>query len=139
MQASIFVAAVISLGLLGAFSAMKLHAQSAPQPSANQPVTFNPLRATHDVEVGKFYMDRGDFDGAITRFKDALLYKKNYAEPLRLLGEAYEKTNDSETALRYYNEYLKILPQSPDSRKVRERIAKIKSKLKKESPAAAQG
>lgn len=106
--------------------------KNAPAP-ASQTSSYNPYRAVHDVEVGKFYLRRGDYDGAIARFKEALLYKDNYAEPRMLLGEAYEKKNDPSTALRYYQEYLKILPESPHSKEVKERVARLKEKLRKDA------
>jgi outer membrane protein assembly factor BamD (BamD/ComL family) len=89
------------------------------------------MRAVHDVEVGKFYMKRGDVNGAIARFKDAVQYKPNYAEPCLQLGQAYEKKDDPATAIDYYQRYLKILPDTPESKKVRERIAKLEQKLQK--------
>ena len=106
-----------------------------PSPTSAAP-TYNPMRAVHDVEVGKFYMKRGDVDGAIARFKDAMLYKPNYAEPCLRLGQAYEKKDDSTAAIDYYQRYLKILPDTPESRKVRERIAKLEQKLQKDKSAA---
>ncbi|MGH9866317.1 MAG: tetratricopeptide repeat protein [Candidatus Acidiferrales bacterium] len=109
-------------------------AQNLPAPSA--PPTYNPMRAVHDVEVGKFYMKRGDVDGAIARFKDAMQYKPNYAEPCLQLGEAYEKKDDPASAIDYYQRYLKILPGAPESKKVRERIAKLEEKLQKGKSAA---
>jgi len=105
-------------------------AQNPPAPAAAP--TYNPMRAVHDVEVGKFYMKRGDVDGAIARFKDAMLYKPNYAEPCLQLGQAYEKKDDPHRAIDYYQRYLKILPATPESKKVRERIAKLEEKLQKD-------
>lgn len=109
-------------------------AQNQPAPSAAP--QYNPMRAVHDVEVGKFYMKRGDVDGAIARFKDAMQYKPNYAEPCLQLGQAYEKKNDPARAVDYYQRYLKILPDTPESKKVRERIAKLEEKLRKDKSAA---
>lgn len=83
------------------------------------------------MEVGKFYMKRGDLDGAIARYKDALLHKPNYAEPCLLLGQAYEQKNDAATAIRYYEQYLKILPDTSESKKVRKRIKELQEKMKK--------
>ncbi|HEV2297585.1 MAG TPA: tetratricopeptide repeat protein [Candidatus Acidoferrales bacterium] len=111
--------------------------QQKTAPSANQQTpSYNPYRAVHDVEVGKFYLKRGDLAGAIARFKEALLYKDNYAEPRLLLGEIYEKKNDAATAVSYYEEYLKILPNSAESKKVRERIARLQEKMRKDPSVA---
>ncbi|MGH9729744.1 MAG: tetratricopeptide repeat protein [Candidatus Acidiferrales bacterium] len=108
-------------------------AQKLPAPVAAP--TYNPMRAVHDVNVGKFYMKRGDIDGAIARFKDAMQYKPNYAEPCLLLGQAYEKKDDPNRAIDYYQRYLKILPGTPESKKVRERIAKLEEKIQKDKAA----
>lgn len=92
------------------------------------------MLAVHDVQVGEFYMKRGDTDGAIARFKDAQLHKPNYAEPCLLLGRAYEQKHDPSTAVRYYEQYLKILPNASESKKVRKRIAELQDKMKKDEP-----
>lgn len=99
---------------------------------------YDPVRATHDVEVGKFYMKRGDLAGAIARFKDAILYKPHYAEARLLLGEAYEKNHDPRRAIIYYKQYLEILPSTPESKKVRERIAALQDKLAKQETASSK-
>ena len=112
-------------------------AQSSKGQSKQEP-EFNPMRAIHDVEVGKFYMKRGDLAGAIARFKDAMLYKPHYAEARLLLGQAYEKEDDPQNAIMYYKQYLEILPNTPESKKVRERIAALERKLAAEDHASAQ-
>src|SRR6266849_2831925 len=43
---------------------------SATQNSPDQP-TWDPLRAEKDIEVGQYYMRKGDVDAAIDRFQDA--------------------------------------------------------------------
>lgn len=96
------------------------------------------MLAVHDVEVGKFYMKRGDVDGAIARFKDAMQHKPNYAEPCLLLGEAYEKKDDPVAAISYYRQYLKILPNAPESKKVRERMGALQEKMKKDKQASGR-
>lgn len=138
MRAAIILAVLASWAAYGSAAAPALWAQQAAQAPASQAPSYNPGRAAHDVEVGKFYLDRGDLHAAISRFKAALQYKKDYAEPCLLLGKAYEKKSDSKTAIRYYTQYLKILPNSPDSKKVRERIAKLQDQLKKGSDSAAR-
>lgn len=108
--------------------------QQAPQP---QEQNFDPMRAVHDLDVGKFYMKRGDLGGAIARFKDALLYKPHYAEACLLLGQAYEKSNDPGRAITYYQKYVKILPNTRESKKLRGRIVALQEKIAKDKPASA--
>lgn len=120
------------LTVLAAMFAISSVAQvRPPSPLPPPQPVYNPTLAAHDVEVGKFYMKRGEIDGAIARFKDALRYKPNYAEPCLLLGQAYEQKHDSASAINYYRQYLKILPIASESKKVRKRIAELQEKEKK--------
>lgn len=90
---------------------------------------YDPYHAAKSVEVGKYYMRKGDRDAAIERFKDAIHYKYDYALPRILLGELYEKKHEDAEAIRYYKEYLKILPNGPDAKHARERIEKLSKKV----------
>jgi outer membrane protein assembly factor BamD (BamD/ComL family) len=86
---------------------------------------YNPLDSEKDVEVGLFYMRKGDVDAAIPRFEDAIRLRDNYAEPRRLLGEAYEKKHDKSNAVKYYKEYLRVYPTAPDAKKIKDKIDKL--------------
>ena len=101
-----------------------------PPPPKTQAPAYNPALAKHDLDVGKFYQNRGDLDGAIARYKDALRYKPNYAEPCLLLGQVYEQKHDAASAISYYQQYLKILPDGSEAKKVRKRIAELQEKMK---------
>jgi tetratricopeptide (TPR) repeat protein len=90
--------------------------------------------AEKDVEIGQFYMKKGDVDAAVDRFQDAIKLKPNFARPRLLLGEAYEKKGDKVQALKYYKEYLEVLPKAPDAGKIRKRIEKLTKELGKNSP-----
>ena len=89
---------------------------------------WDPFHAAQDVDVGKFYMDKGDYDAAITRFEDAIRLQGNFAKPRALIAEAYEKKGDKEEAVHYYQEYLKVLPNAADAKKVQKKIAQLQSK-----------
>lgn len=97
--------------------------------ATQQEAEFDPLKAEKNLEVGKYYLRRGNYDAAIDRLKDSIRYKSNYAEPHRLLGEAYEKKGEREEAVRYYKKYLEILPSAEDVEKVRKRIEKLAEKI----------
>lgn len=128
-----------TFGLALAFASLSVAQTKPASPPANAPSPqYNPMLAVHDVEVGKFYMKRGDVDGAIARFKDAVAHRPNYAEPCLLLGQEYEKKGDPALAIDYYQRYLKILPSVPESKKVRERIAALREKIKKNQPDSSQ-
>jgi len=89
---------------------------------------WDPFHAQQDVDVGMFYLHKGDVDAAITRFEDAIRLRANFAKPRLLLAEAYEKKGDPSEALRYYKEYLQVLPNAPDAKKIHEKIEKLSKK-----------
>jgi tetratricopeptide (TPR) repeat protein len=89
---------------------------------------WDPFHAQQDIDVGMFYLHKGDVDAAITRFEDAIRLRANFAKPRLLLAECYEKKDDPSEALRYYKEYLQVLPNAPDTKKIREKIEKLSKK-----------
>jgi tetratricopeptide (TPR) repeat protein len=104
-------------------------APSSPAPAAGQPSsaeadapTYDPVSAEQDIEVGNFYMRKGDIDAAIIRFKDAIRMRPNFAKPRLLLAGAYEKKKDKASAVKYYKEYLKVFPGAPDAKKIQKKI-----------------
>lgn len=126
---------LILLALLPVYAGAQQEAQKEAQQEAR---TYDPYHAEKAVEVGLFYMKKGDVDAAIDRFRDAIGYNANFARPRLLLGEAYEKKGDTAQALKYYKEYLEILPNGPDSKKVRSRIQKLSRQQNRKTSAAAQ-
>ena len=95
-----------------------------PPPKSDKSV-YNPLPAQQDIEVGTFYMHKGDYDAAIPRFEDAINLQPNLAKPRLLLADAYEKKGDKSNAVKYYKEYLKVFPTAPDAKKVQKKIDKL--------------
>jgi tetratricopeptide (TPR) repeat protein len=98
---------------------------SSDAEKAKANATYNPLPAQQDIEVGMFYLHKGDVDAAIDRFLDAIQQRPNLAKPRLLLGKAYEKKHDNESAVKYYKEYLKVLPGAPDAKEVQKKIDKL--------------
>ena len=86
---------------------------------------YNPLPAEQDVEVGTYYLHKGDADAAIGRFEDAIQLKADYAKPRMLLAQIYEKKGDKANAVKYYKEYLQVYPHAPDAKKVQAKIEKL--------------
>jgi tetratricopeptide (TPR) repeat protein len=103
--------------------------EPAPPSAKSQDPAYDPYRAAKDIEIGNFYLRKGDVDAAIDRFLDALQHKPDFAEPCRLLGEAYEKKDEKTEALKYYKEYLRIRPRAPDAGKIRKRISKLSEEV----------
>ncbi len=86
---------------------------------------WDPFHAAQDIDVGTFYMHKGDMDAAIGRFQDAIRLRPNFAKPRILLAEVYEKKGDKVEALHYYKEYLQVFPDAPDAKKVQKKIEKL--------------
>jgi tetratricopeptide (TPR) repeat protein len=112
----------------------KPNTDSAAQSAPDQP-KWDPLRAEKDLEVGKYYMNKGDIDAAIDRFTDAADAKPGYAIPFRYLGEAYEKKGQKKPAVKAYQRYLDLYPKAEDGDKIRKKIEKLYKEIDKEKAA----
>lgn len=77
------------------------------------------------MEVGTFYMHKGDVDAAIARFQDAIRLQPKFAKARLLLAAAYEKKGDREAAVKCYQEYLQAFPNAPDAKKIQKKIQKL--------------
>lgn len=108
----------------------KPNTDSAAQSSPDQP-KWDPLRAEKDMEVGKYYMKKGDIDAAIDRFEDATEAKPGYAIPFLYLGNAYEKKGKKKQAVKAYQRYLDLYPHAEDGEKVRKKIEKLHAEIDK--------
>jgi len=88
---------------------------------------WNPMKAMKDIEVGDYYFRRKNYRGALERYKDALYYKDNDAVASFRLAVCEEKLGDKTEARKYYEQYLKILPEGPlakDAHASLDRLAK---------------
>jgi tetratricopeptide (TPR) repeat protein len=112
----------------------KPNADNATQNAPDQP-TWDPLRAEKDMQVGEYYMHKGDLDAAIDRFQDATTAKPGYALPFRMLGEAQEKKGLKKQAIKSYRKYLDLFPKAEDKDKVQKKIDKLYKDVEKEKKA----
>jgi tetratricopeptide (TPR) repeat protein len=104
---------------------------TAAQNAPDQPA-WDPLRAEKDLEVGQYYMKKGDLDAAIDRFQDATVAKPGYAIPFRFLAEAQEKKGLKKQAIKSYQRYLDLYPHAEDGDKVRKTIDKLYKDIQRE-------
>jgi Flp pilus assembly protein TadD len=107
------------------------YAAGARDQSPLEPPPFDPLHAEKNIEVGNYYMKKGNYDAAIERFQEAARLKPNFARPYRLLGEAYEKKGDKAEAVKAYRKYLEILPAAEDAGKIHKRVEKLSRELER--------
>ena len=103
---------------------------AATQNAPDQP-SWDPLRAEKDLEVGQYYMRKGDLDAAIDRFQDATTAKPGYAVPFRYLGEAQEKKGLKKQAIASYSRYLDLYPHAEDGDKIRKKIDKLRNEVER--------
>ncbi len=90
---------------------------------------WNPMKALKDIEVGDYYFKRKNYKAALDRYKEALYYKDNDAVASFRLAVCQEKIGDKTEAKKYYEQYLKILPEGPlakDAHASLERLAKAR-------------
>jgi tetratricopeptide (TPR) repeat protein len=88
---------------------------------------WNPMKALKNIEVGDFYFKRKNYKAALERYKEALYYKDGDALASFRLAVCQEKLGDKADARKYYEQYLKILPEGPfakDAHASLDRIAK---------------
>jgi len=103
-------------------------AEAPPEPPAPAEPVFDPLHAQRNIEIGTFYLKKGNYDAAIDRFMDATRLQPKLAIPWKLLGEAYEKKHDNGGAIDAYKKYLELFPNAEDAAKVQKRVAVLGEK-----------
>jgi tetratricopeptide (TPR) repeat protein len=109
----------------------KPNKDNATQNAPDQPA-WDPLRAEKDMEVGQYYMRKGDLEAAIDRFQDATVAKPGYAIPFRYLGEAQEKKGLKKQAIKSYQRYLDLYPHAEDGDKIKKKLEKLWKEVEKE-------
>ena len=88
---------------------------------------WNPHKAAKDVEVGDFYFKRRNYVAAEDRYREALYYKENDAIATYRLGVCLDKMDRPLEARTQFENYLKILPNGPQSEDAKKAIERIKS------------
>jgi tetratricopeptide (TPR) repeat protein len=137
---------VASLGLFSPFGVSRAGAQASalekgpppPEPAASEAAPANaspkaeapapvwdPLHASKNIEVGTFYMKKGNYDAAIDRFLDAARLQPGLAKPYLLLGEVYEKKGEIDRSIGAYRKYLQLYRTAPDRATIQKRIEKL--------------
>jgi hypothetical protein len=96
---------------------------------------FDPHRAAKDVEVGDFYFKQRNYRAAISRYREALLYKPNDAIATFSLADALEKAGDRQEAIQNFQAYLKILPTGPKAKDAHKALERLQAKAAARKPA----
>lgn len=85
--------------------------------------TFNPLEAEKDLRVGNFYFKKGNYKGALNRFREATRWNPNFAEAYLRLGDSEEKLKDTKAAREAYAKYLELAPDGKEAGSIKKRLA----------------
>jgi tetratricopeptide (TPR) repeat protein len=99
---------------------------------------WDPLKANKDMEVGTYYLKKGNYDAAIDRFEEAARLQPGLARPYLKLGETYEKKKEWPMAVASYRKYLELFRAAPDAKKVQKRIAELERRIAREAEAEAK-
>jgi tetratricopeptide (TPR) repeat protein len=91
------------------------------------------LAAVKDIEIGTYYMNKGNLDAAIDRLHDAASSYPTYAEPWRLMGIAYEKKGMLGEAIKADQEYLRLYPHAQIRKKLEAHIENLQKKQQHEA------
>jgi tetratricopeptide (TPR) repeat protein len=83
------------------------------------------MKALKDVEVGDYYFKHKNYRAALDRYKEALFYKDNDAIANFRLAQCQEKLGDKTEARKYYEQYLKILPEGPFSKEAQASLERL--------------
>ena len=90
---------------------------------------FNPLQASKEMQVGRFYMKKGNYRAAALRFQEATRWDGTNPDAYLLLGEAREKQKDQVAAREAYAKYLELAPDAKNASDIRKKL-KVKDKTK---------
>ena len=75
--------------------------------------------------VADFYFRRKNYKGALERYEDALYNKNGDAIAVSRLATCERKLGDQAAARKYYEQYLKILPEGPFAKEARSSLEKL--------------
>ena len=116
-------AALLSWLVLGTSGAIIRAQQQATKTGApaNDPVRALPSdSASKSVEIGDFYLRRGKYQAALSRFQEASRTDPHYAPAYREAGKVYEKMGQWRKSLNAYQKYLDELPSAKDAREAKD-------------------
>jgi tetratricopeptide (TPR) repeat protein len=96
---------------------------------------WNPHKAAKDIEVGDYYFKRKNYRAAEDRYREALTYKDNDAVATFRLAVCLEKMDQPDQARKEFENYLKILPNGPQSGEAQKAIQRLKGTSADAKPA----
>jgi len=98
---------------------------------------YDPHAAEKDIEVGEYYLKRGNLKGALARFRSALYNKPNDAVATFRVAQTLEKAGQREEAREYYRRYLQILPKGEFAAECQKALERLPGPPSETAEAAA--
>jgi len=89
---------------------------------------WDPHRADKNVEVGDYYFKKKNYAAAISRYREALYWKRDDAVALFRLGQALEAVGRYAEARKEYARYLEVLAKGPFAAEARKALVRLKDK-----------
>jgi hypothetical protein len=89
---------------------------SSSQSNSGPDHVVDPARARKDADVGGFYLQKGDFQGALARYQEATAADPTNVEAIFGLAETQRMLKKNADAARNYQLYLEIVPNGPKSK-----------------------
>jgi tetratricopeptide (TPR) repeat protein len=97
---------------------------SSSKPDDAPPV-HDPARAKKDTEVGTFYLQTGNYEGALQRYQDATATDPTNVNAIFGLAESQRLLKKNADAARNYELYLDIVPNGPKSKQALKALKEI--------------
>jgi hypothetical protein len=91
-----------------------------------QKILSDPEREDEDLTVAKFYVSRGNLQGAYLRAKDAVKVQPDDPDGHILLADVAEKMGKKDEAVTEYEAYLKLDPEGDHVKAAQGALAKLK-------------
>ncbi len=82
-------------------------------------------RVDEDISVAKFYLNRGNFEAAYMRSKDAVKIEPDYAEAHFSLAQAAHKMKKMDEAKAEFNAYLKLAPDGDNAKAAQKALEEL--------------